>query len=127
MIKNLFAVLVLAAGVAPAQATVVELGVGGQDTVYMDGSTALSGNQSLSMQIDTSNTSHGALNFSNIDNQGLINCNLSGSTFTANGYTCKYNTSNILVGLSPAPNVFKVQATGTSATVKVSFGMVTSP
>lgn len=123
MLKKIALTTLLVAGLVPAaQASRVVLQNSGWDIVYLDNITARTGNQVLTLKVDTNNSAHGALNFSTPEGASLINCNLSGSTFTANGFTCLY-TNNLLTGLSPAINVFKIAATGTSEKVIVSFGI----
>ena len=123
MFKKLAITGLLIAGLVPAaQANRVVLEDTGWDVVYLDTITALTGNQMLSLAIDTNSTKHGALEFYTKDGAtGLINCNLEGSTFESNGFTCHY-TNDILTGLS-AINVFKIKASGTSEKVSVSFGI----
>lgn len=114
---------ILSACTSITSATVVVLGENGFDTVYMDTITARAGASTLLIKVDTADATHGTLAFENKENQNLINCNLVGNTFTANGFTCGYDASGYLNSLSPAPEVFVVKSSGTSNTLKVSFGI----
>jgi|TARA_B100000745_G_scaffold198476_1_gene130886 hypothetical protein len=122
LIKQSSMMVATLALVGAANATVLSLGENGAGEVYMDASAMRFGNASLTIHVDIADATHGSLRFENIEEVELLTCNLVGSTFTANGFTCEY-TGGYLTGLSPAPEAFRVESSGTSETMTVSFGL----